>query len=364
MRDVFSADDTRAAVADWLEVGLALTDRRAITDAELVRTDDAIGDDLDAGAPEFDDEAGEHGEKLDREILDASAERRRDDLWQELSYRQDALGELYPFVLSKKKGGVSWQITRRDAATMEEAVAHLVYTGVLVMAAFRHGHIKKQRKDRGQWKRLENAIPKQFQHLSALAAASLLGEAYSFGWPRPDKSNFRDAAVDALAALGLGSVRAEFPLDSTGQEKDGTVDVIAWRRFRDRAFGALVLYCQVASGNNWTHKPIRTYLDEKFLRYLDPQPSKHFISATTMPFLQHTRLLEPPHDDWPGAVLAETHGLEMTHGTVIDRLRMTELLGSGMPELDRLHNCVPPDAALDALGRWVKSCKTYCDKVA
>ncbi|RCK70408.1 hypothetical protein DT076_07100 [Desertihabitans brevis] len=363
MLDVFSPDDTRAAMADWVELTLAMGTRRAITDAAVVRGDEAIEDDLDAGRDGFDAEAGEDGETIDREILDTETEKRRDDMWEELAYRQEALGELYPFVLSKK-GATNWQLTLRDASTPQVALAHHVYLGALVMAAFRQGHIKKQKRDRGQFTRLEKKIAGQFQHLAAYAVATLLGQAYSFGWPRPDKSKFRDAAVDAMACLGLGKVRDDFPLDSTGSEKDGTVDVIGWHAFRDRAFGALVLYGQVASGKNWTSKPIGTYLDEKFLRYLDPAPSKHYIGATIMPFLLHSELTEPPHGDWPGARQSRAQGLEMTHGTLIDRLRLTELLGEGLPEVGRLHNCVEPEQALKALAAWVKSCRVYCDKAA
>lgn len=363
MLDVFSADDTRAAMADWVELSLAMSSKRAITDAAVVRGDEAIVDDLDAGHEGFDEEAGLHGETIDREVLDDKTEKRRGDMWEELAYRQDALGELYPFVLSKK-GATNWQLTMRAASNPHVAVAHHVYLGALVMAAFRQGHIKKQERDRGQFTRLENRIAGQFQHLAALAVASLLGHAYSFGWPRPDKSKFRDAAVDALACLGLGAVRDDFPLDSTGKEKDGTVDVIGWRAFCDRAFGALVLYGQVASGKNWNNKPIRPYLDERFLRYLDPQPSRRYISATIMPFLQHSELAEPTHGNWPGARRDESKGLEMTHGTLIDRLRLTELLGEGLPELDQLHNCVEPAGTLKALEAWVKSCRAYCNRAA
>ena len=360
MRDVFSPDSTRAVMADWVELELALTDRRAVTDALVVRIDETIEDDLNAGRAEWDEDADED---LDREILDNKTEKRRADMWDELSLRQEVLGDLYPFVLAPK-GATNWQLTRREAATAEAAFAHSVYIGALVMASFRHGHIRKQAKKDDDWKALEGKIAQHLQYLAAYAAAMLLGEAYSFGWPRPDKSNFRDAAVDALTRLGLGEVRDDFPLDSTGKEKDGTVDVIAWRAFRDRTYGALVLYGQVASGSNWNSKPIHTYLDEKFLRYLDPRPSRHYVGATFMPFLLHTEVADPAHGDMPGAIRSKAVGLEMTHGSVIDRVRLTELLGEGLPREGQLHNCVEPEDALESLSAWVQSCRLYCDKAA
>jgi hypothetical protein len=360
MRDVFSPDSTRAVMADWVELELALTDRRAVTDSLVVRTDETIEDDLNAGRAERDEDVHED---LDREILDNRAEKRRDDMWEELSLRQEVLGDLYPFVLAPK-GATSWQLTRREAPSVEVAVAHGVYTSALVMASFRHGHIRKQAKDDPQWQALEGKIAEHLQYLAAYGAAMLLGEAYSFGWPRPDKSAFKDAAADAVACLGLGKVREDFPLDSTGKEKDGTVDVIAWRAFRDRTYGALVLYGQVASGANWNSKPIYTYLDEKFLRYLDPRPSKHYVGATFMPFLLHTEVADPAHGDMVGAIRSKAEGLEMTHGSVIDRVRLTELLGQGLPHGEKLHNCVDPEVALKSLAVWVQSCRVYCDQAA
>lgn len=347
-------------MADWLEMELALSNRRSVTDAVVVRIDEVIDDDLDAGLPDWDDDAGE---KLDREIMDDKAEKRRDMLWDELNYRQELLGDLYPFVLAQK-GATNWELTRRDAVSIEVGLAHHVYIGALVMASFKHGHIKKQPRDGGQWKNLEKKIAGQFQHLAAYAAASLMGEAYSFGWPRPNKAGFRDAAVEAMKCLGWGKVRDTFPLDSTGKEKDGTVDVIAWRAFRDRTFGALVLFGQVASGNNWYGKPIDQYLNEKFLRYLDPAPCTRYIGATFIPFLLHTELAEPTHGDMFGAMAAKAQGLEMSHGAVIDRLRITELLGGGVPDAAQLHNCADPTKTLSALAAWVTQCQAYCDKAA
>ena len=348
-------------MADWVELELVFTDRRAVTDALVVRIDETIEDDLYAGRSGWDEDAQED---LDNEILDEGTEKRRVDMWDELSLRQDVLGDLYPFVLSRK-GATNWQLVRRNATSIQAAVAHSVYVGTLVMASFRHGHIAKQ--SRGgdfAWKSLELKIAEHLQHLATYGAAMLMGEAYSFGWPRPDKSAFRDAAIDAVTALGLGKVRDDFPLDSTGREKDGTVDVIAWRSFRDRMHGALVLFGQVASGDNWNSKPIYTYLDEKFLRYLDPAPSKHYIGATFIPFLLHTEVTEPVRGNIDGAIRDRALGLEMTHGTLVDRARLTELLGSGLPAQGRLFNCVEPEAALESLAAWVADCRAYCDRVA
>lgn len=347
-------------MADWIELELSLTDRRSVTDALVVRIDETIEDDMNAGRAEWDEDAKED---LDREILDDPTEKRRTDMWDELALRQDELGNLYPFVLSRK-GATGWQLTRREATTIEIAVAHSVYDSTLVMASFRHGHIRKQSQDDPLWKKLEKQIAEHLQYLASHGAAMLLGEAYSFGWPRPSKSRFRDAVVDAISCLGLGKVREEFPLDSTGLEKDGTVDVIAWRAFKDRTYGALVLYGQVASGANWNSKPIYTYLEEKFLRYLDPRPSMHYIGATFMPFVLHTEVADPAHGNMEGAIRDRAVGLEMTHGTIVDRVRLTELLGDGLPEEDRLHNCPNLSEVLESLATWVKGCRDYCELAA
>lgn len=358
MRDIFSPDASRAVLADWVELELALTSRRSVTDSLVVRSDEPISEDFEEIGESWD---GDAQEMLDKEILDERDELRRTDLWDELTLRQDILGDLYPYELSQL-GATNWELRRRTSESAEALAAHQVYETALVMASFRHGHIRKQVKEDKEWTALEAKIAEHFQSLAVYAAAMLLGEAYSFGWPRPDKSAFRKAAEQAVEAMGLGSVRERFPLDSSGREKDGTVDVIAWRGFRDRTYGALLLFGQVASGSNWNTKPIFEYLEQKFFRYLDPVPSRHFIGATFIPFLLHTDLKVPKSVTVTSARADHAAGLEMTHGTIVDRLRLTELLGLGMPGENQLHNSRDPEAVLSEVKDWVHDCRAYCDK--
>lgn len=357
MKDIFSSDATRAVLADWVELELALTSRAFVTDSLVVRSDEPIADDFEEVGDQWDEGAYE---MLDKEILDERDEIRRMDTWDELALRQEILGDLYPFELNQL-GATNWQLKRRSSPNEDVATAHRVYLTTLIMSSFRHGHIRKQVKDDEKWKKLEAKIAELFQYLSVSGAAMLLGEAYSFGWPRPDKSDFRKAAESAVAAMGLGKVRENFPLDSSGREKDGTLDVIAWRTFRDRTYGALLLFGQVASGANWNSKPIFGYLHQKFLRYLDPTPTDHYIGALFMPFLLHTELVVQKTTTVSDAREDHARGLEMTHGIVIDRLRLTELLGRGLPGLTQLHNGRDPRVLLQDATEWVKDCRLYCE---
>lgn len=357
MRDIFSSDATRAVLADWVELELAFTSRMFVTDSLVVRSDEPIAEDFDEVGSQWDEGAYE---MLDKEILDDRDEIRRTDVWDELTLRQDILGDLYPFKLSQL-GATSWKLERRSGPSEEVAAAHRVYESALIMSAFRHGHIRKQAEEDKKWKALEAKIAELFQDLSVFAAAMLLGEAYSFGWPRPDKSAFRKAAEDAVKAMGLGKVREDFPLDSSGKEKDGTLDVIAWRTFRDRTYGALLMFGQVASGSNWNSKPIFSYLEQKFLRYLDPTPSRHYIGAIFMPFLMHTELTVQKTTTVNNARADHAHGLEMTYGTVVDRLRLTELLGRGLPGEEQLHNGREPELVLQDAAKWADECRSYCE---
>ncbi len=355
MRDVFDQDNNRAVVADWLELELAFTTRASITDSLVVKGDQVLEDDPDAGRAVFDDETDE---ELDREILDERSERRRDDMWNELAHRRDALGDFYPFTLEGR--GVHWELRRRgESEDPAVQAAHRVYLAALVMSAFKNLHIKKDAGNEA-WVALNAEIPDFMQQIATVAAAGLMGEAYAFGWPRDDSSGFREAIIDLLSRCGVGRILPEFPVDSTGKENDGTVDVVAWRPFGDGLYGGLILYGQVASGANWQDKPIGAYLAEKFLRYLLLKPSETFIEAMFMPFILHNDLPERRGVLTYDAIVEYSRAKAMTFGTIVDRLRLTELWGSGLPDGSRIHNCKEPSEIAEDVDDWVMRVREYC----
>ena len=101
---------------------------------------------------------------------------------------------------------------------------------------------------------------KLFEEVCARAAAAYLGgpseqvKWYVFGFPRrlPPKG-FRNALDSLCEQLGEGQGhrkgRPKLP-----HEKDGKLDVVAWREFHDRRQGKLITFGQCATGADWVGK--------------------------------------------------------------------------------------------------------------
>lgn len=114
-------------------------------------------------------------------------------------------------------------------------------------------------------------------------AGYLQGHSISFGWPRPNGSNFYSALNRAIGLIGEGSLRPFTEVNrylQTIDHKDAGVDVIAWKNCNpnDNFPGSKIIYfAQVASGNNWRSKAIKEdinriqnhWLSQKIYRITD-----------------------------------------------------------------------------------------------
>lgn len=103
-----------------------------------------------------------------------------------------------------------------------------------------------------------------FQACAGWAASGALeGSSYVIGWPRPDGSSFMTAMTQLFDNL-MGDGEIKFvstpPPGSPGREKDGGIDVIAWKKRIDGAGGKVQLFGQVASGQDWNNKPVGPYI--------------------------------------------------------------------------------------------------------
>lgn len=367
MKQLFAADSTRAVLVDWVEFELVMTGRPFYTDAMLNRADqvekepDQYGSDKDA-------EAGERGEDVDPEILEQEGDERSQAVWEELQLRVTTLGELYPFEVTGRISG-GWRVAPRAASSKPDVeTARSVYRSALVMSCFRNHHIKKQKKKKDrEYSKLQTTMERQFQYLSALAAPNLHGPAgvvYSFGWPRRDGSDFQVALVDLVEQMGKGKVKDKPPANASGAEKDGTVDIVTWIPFGIPSVGDHVYFGQVASGSNWTDKPVQTYLKAKFFKWFEHRPAHVYSGATFMPFVRHTRVV--PHEDatMDEAMAQEDRDQAVTYGTMVDRFKLTELYAQGLGPEDRRHQCEQPSQVLKQTVDWVQACRDYCAKAA
>ena len=101
---------------------------------------------------------------------------------------------------------------------------------------------------------------KLFEEICARAAADYLGgpsqkvKWFVFGFPRRvQPRGFKDALDNLCSELGegLGHHKGRLKLP---HEKDGKLDVVAWREFDDRRPGKLITFGQCATGGDWVTK--------------------------------------------------------------------------------------------------------------
>ena len=183
-----------------------------------------------------------------------------------------------------------------------------------------------------------------FQDVAVAAAATIMcGDVISFGWPRPGGTGFRAALRGACRKLGLGEPLRYLPAWSSGKEKDAGIDVIAWREFRDRGPGKLVMLGQVASGLDWPEKSVKndTY---RFFAWFSKRPTEHFVPAIFIPFPQHHKCSPRSGVPFADAAVGEAWLREQYLGLVVDRLRIVEVAATRL---------AGSDGKLQDLRRWV-----------
>jgi hypothetical protein len=315
MIDLFDPKDTRSVIADWVELTALASSRGIASWADLVRSQQ-VRDDADH-VVERDDVSGED---LDGEITDSRVEELAFDVGGELQYRAETLGQFYPFEFSLVRS--KWTLRRRSVQAEGTMSAALTYTTCLLISGFRRRMLQSPNTAH------TNTIADCMQRLSHLVAAEIVGgHAHWFGWPRPDSTTTMRAGLEALVEkFGQGVIKADDPEWASGYEKDGGVDIVAWRRFRDGRPGSVVVYGQVASGLDWPDKPISAEsLKAKFNDWFVNEPSVHYLPATFIPFMQHDDCVPRKSQSYEQVMMGKARQNEIMHGLVIDRLRLCEL---------------------------------------
>lgn len=315
MIELFAPKATRSVMADWVELGALSASRASASWADLLRAVQ-LPDDADHGI----DTENPSGEALEEEITGAAYESLLGDVADELRYRASTLGDNYPFLLRARSG--KWSLQLRDVQSSSGSSAHLVYKTCLLISAFRHNMLRSPDYDHAR------QMSDCMQRVAYFVAGEVIGgEAHWFGWPRPDSTTTMRTALEALLVkLKHGAVKLDDPDWTNGHEKDAGIDVVAWRSFRDGKPGSLVLYGQVASGLDWTSKPVTgEFLKAYFNDWFVDEPTSHYMPATFIPFMQHDSCRPKKGQTYERAMHGGARRDEITHGLVIDRMRLTEL---------------------------------------
>ena len=123
-----------------------------------------------------------------------------------------------------------------------------------------------------------------FQYLATAAlAAEVGGPAWSFGFPRLDKSGFHSKLKEVWLKVRDGTVNAH---DSApNNPKDDGIDVFAARSWGDGLPGFLLLAAQVATGKSWKEKSVKSQVRDVFTkRWFSPEPATDIIPYHVIPF--------------------------------------------------------------------------------
>lgn len=116
------------------------------------------------------------------------------------------------------------------------------------------------------------------------AAGEVEGNAYSFGFPRPDQSGFLPKLAIIYQHFSDGQPICT-PLPGVSiSPKDEQIDIIAWKPRRDRAAGTHYLLGQVASGSDWKTKPMIGAIRPFHENWFAPIPASTPTPAIFIPF--------------------------------------------------------------------------------
>ncbi len=257
------AEPDFALAADVIELTALLSPEKRGLVAELVSA-------LEIGQDEYED--------LDEMIR--VRDRIADDTAGELESRACQLRDAYPFTLANNGSTLAliedanWG---RTLYVLSLILSHLPSEGSPVLE--RAGLAPKDDEI--------IHLRRWFQYCAAAGVAGEIGgDAWAFGWPRPDGSAFLEKLKRIWAHLKDGDVRASPSVGSPSHVKDDEIDIIAARPSCDGLQGFPIILGQVASGNNWRAKPLRSHADHVFYpEWFNTTPASQTLVYHIIPFV-------------------------------------------------------------------------------
>jgi hypothetical protein len=309
----------RARLADWVELQALTSARRLVSLSSLRSLIRRLSDER-ISVTERDPDA-EH--EAEPEITEGLSDDLQERVAEELAFRVESVGDAYPFQLITEQAGRSQRLELRTTWETVET-GQLIYVFCLLDSAIRDGLVECPRSLRS----LADRIGNMFQICSCLAVAGYTNaEVVSFGFPRATGHGFLPALQAAWARHGSYPIRKSVPYGWPNRLKDGGIDIIAWRHFADRCAATLVMFVQVASGQGWKDKAVRSDVDELF-KWFDGSTPTHFLPAICIPFPLWFEQDEPTQDQ-TGKKLAFSEGVrnrfvyhEGKFGIIFDRGRI------------------------------------------
>jgi hypothetical protein len=262
---------------------------------------------------------------------------------EEIERRRESVGGGYPFQIDDKGQSLNFITPLTDTG--------VIYLFCLFLTQVAdHTIIKK-----ADAPNVTNKTRDLFQGCSTVAAGGYVrGPAISFGWPRPDGSEFLRALKEIYKDFGEGKPHVRPRAGASKQVKDNGVDIIAWRRQHDRLPGTHYLIGQVASGGNWKHKTVKAIRDHFHQFWFSEIPGSQPTDAMFIPFS-----LEPdiPDDSTPYQDVLRDYvaSLNYEFGDVFYRDRIARNFGEGLRIKAAGETHLQRCDDLPKIARWVKT---------
>lgn len=348
----------RVVLADWLELQAVLSPSRRISRSVIDSIFRFTSEDRAIRLQRGLDDQPEDGE-----IVEAFSEMVVADVLNELEWRTRTIGPGYPFTLCPKRAGLSstWELVAPQEPLQER---WLIYLTCLFLVGYRRDMIVPE--NPAEAAELSNhKLGMLFQICACLAVGGYIeGEVISFGWPRASGEAFLPALRAAWTRYGAYTVVVTAPVGVSAQIKDGGVDIIAWRHFDDRRPARLLLFGQVASGDDWRDKPVTGAANELTSSWFTGHSPSAWVPATLMPFISHEQVADDVPGNYEQACIDNLLAKGQRHGIIFDRARTVSSAGAalnlGTDQLSRIdgHN------RLHELSTWLENFMSNIDSGA
>jgi hypothetical protein len=217
---------------------------------------------------------------------DVNAERIVERVIEELRLRIDSLEDAYPFQL--EDDGITLAL-KTDTNITNGGYAYLY---CLFFSHINSTEVISYKPP------VNHQIRDYMQICATIAAAGLVnGNAISFGFPRPDRSNFMDALRRAYVLIGEGKVRGHPLPASSPDAKDDQMDVIAWQGTPDQTPGIHYVLAQVASGSDWQKKSLKGHIEAFHKIWFEEIPPSTPRPAIFIPFCINLKASKSSKDE-------------------------------------------------------------------
>ena len=194
-----------------------------------------------------------------------------------MASRKSALAKSYPFEIDENGDVILYTGDMTD-------LGHTAYLVSLILSNLRSVSPLLVGSEAHPTEKEVIRLRRYFQYLATAAiAAEVGGPAWSFGFPRPDRTGFLPKLRQIWLSFKDGYIDPD--PSSPSNPKDDGVDIFAWREQRDGLPGFLLLAAQVATGSDWKEKSIKLRIGGVFQhRWFSRSPVTAMVAYHVIPF--------------------------------------------------------------------------------